>query len=490
MDFRLGRRHVVVPVMGAAVLLAGMTSSTASTVPAVAPVKLTIGAPATYVMYSADEGAKAFNTSFTVPVGVTGSGGAEARNIKLTIDVSALSGTARLGNSNCKQRNQVFTCDYGSPNDGESMTPFTIRGVDGVKPGDGGPITYTASADNAPTVTATTRMQVGGPLLDLREHPPVDGVRPGGTVRITPAFANHSRYAADKGVAMKIHSSGRGLTFAREHDNCFYNSGAPGDRSDSAWCVFSTPVDPGTAYALSRPLTATAGPSVMADALVYEVSSRPARDADHTVRGKGAALTLTRVAVEGFGAQRSPNRVVEVRTTQQADYRPVTGTVTGRIGDTVRLALGVHNEGPGDPGEEPGRFEVIPPEGTTVTSIPYVSDDNGPDWVCDRPKKPSKAFVCDLETDSFGWLAPGRDTTIEFHIRIDEKVPDARGRIRAVGAFDRTHTNDTAAILVDAKPAPPRWPLTWVAAAGAAAGAVVVAGGAWLLIRRRVSSAR
>ena len=482
MDFRLGRRHAVVPVMSAGVLLAGMNGSTAAPVPAVAPVTLTIGAPATYVMYSADEGAKALNNSFTVPVGVTGKGGAEARNIKLTIDVSALSGTARLGNSHCKRHNQVFTCDYGSPNDGESMTPFTISGVDGVKPGDGGTITYTASADNASAVTATTRMQVGGPLLDLREHPPVHGVRPGGTVRITPAFANHSRYAADKGVSMKIHSSHRGLTFAREHDNCFYNSGAPGARSDSAWCVFPEPVAPGTAYALSTPLAATAGTSVLADALVYEVSSQPARDADHTVRGKGAPLTLTRVADDGFGVQRSPNRVVEVRTTQQADYRPVTGTVTGRVGDTVRVALGVHNEGPGDPGDEPGRFEVIPPEGTTVTSIPYVSDDNGPDWVCDRPKNPSRAFICDLGADSFGWLAPGRETTIEFHIRIDKKVAGARGRIRAVGAFDRTHTNDTAAILVDAKPAPPRSPLIWVAAAGT----VVVAGAAGLLIRRRI----
>ncbi|MER7660191.1 hypothetical protein [Streptomyces sp. NPDC096193] len=466
--------------MSAAILLTGTNGSTAAPLPAVQPVTLTIDAPSTYVMYSADEGAKAFDNTFTVPVGVAGREGAEARNIELTVDVSALSGTARLANSHCRRHKQVFTCDYGSPNEGESMTPFTISGVDGVKPGDGGTITYTASADNAPTVTATTRMRVGGPLLDPREHPPVDGVRPGGTVRITPAFANHSRYAADRGVAMKIHSSGRGLTFAREHSNCFYNSGEPGGRSDSAWCVFPAPVAPGTAYALTRPFAARADPSVMADALVYEVSSEVEKDSDHTVRGRGAPLTLTRVADEGFGTQRAPNSVVDVRTTQQADYRPVSGTVAGRVGDTVRVALGVRNEGPGDPGDERGRFEVIPPEGTTVTSIPYVSDDEGPDWVCDRPKKPSKAYVCDLGADSFSALAPGRDTTIDFHFRIDRKVAGARGLVRAVGAFDRTHTNDTAAIPVDAKPAS-RSSLMGVAGAGA----VGVAVGLWFVFRRR-----
>lgn len=475
MKFRLTKRPYALLAVGATALLGATSGMVAAPARAADRVTLKIEAPETYVMYSADEGGKAFNNGFTVPVGVKGNG-TEARDLKLTIDVSALSGTARLDNANCKEQNEVFTCEYGSPDDGESMTPFNISGVDGVKPGDGGTITYTATADNASPVTGSTRMRVGGPLLNLREHPAIDGVEPGGTARLTPAFANHSRYAADQGVGLEIHSSGRGLSFAREHDNCFYSPG----RSDSAWCEFRTPIAPGTAYTTGRPFTVTADRSVISDSLVYEVSSQVEKGAEYTVKGKGAPLTLTRVADRGFGEENDPNSIVEVRTTQQADYRPVTATVKGRVGDTVRVTLGVRNAGPGDPGEESGSFEVIPPEGTTITSIPYMDDDDGPDWVCDKPKNPSTAYVCDLEADSFSPLTPGQETTIDFHIRIDKKISGAHGTIRAVGPFDRTHANDTAAIPVEASPAAQPTPLTVSLAAGAALCAV----GALVVIRR------
>ncbi len=168
-------------------------------------------------------------------------------------------------------------------------------------------------------------------------------------------------------------------------------------------------------------------------------------------------------------------------TTVQVDYEPVTATVRGRVGDTVKVRLGLRDHGPGRvlDSSVQGGFTVVPPEGTTVTSIPFAFEDEDGKWACKRPQKPGGAFVCDIGYDNFFAVRhEGGTTATEFHIRIDRQVPGAQGTIRTYNPYDRTPGNDTAVIPLDASPAPfyraYLEPVGWAAGAAAAIAVVVL----------------
>ncbi|MDQ0683436.1 hypothetical protein QFZ56_002399 [Streptomyces achromogenes] len=507
-----GQAAVVAAVFTTAVFTSGVTPAVAPAVvpavaPAVAPAVVSADAPAavpaavadegsgrvamrfetveTYVMYSADEGAGASNDGFVVPVYVQASkGGEPARNVRVVVDASGLAGVARVGDTHmCEAEGPVFTCVYGDlqNGDGESYSPLSLRGVDGVEPGDSGTVTYTATADNAPAVTGTTRMTVGGPRLSAPgQEKNVSGLAPGKSAHVTPRLANHTRFPANQGVALKVDAS-EGLTLSALHSNCFYAGSAP----TSAWCTFPTKAAPGAAYAADAPLVYTVtGPRTLTGEVTYTWSSAPSRPAGHPVRGVGPPLGLVRTPARGIGDGQGR---VAVTTDVQVDYRPVTATVRGRVGDTVHVRLGLEDLGPGrmTGDEEPGRFEVVPPEGTTVTSVPFRFEEDGGKWACDRPEKPGGAFVCEIGRDQFYEVRhEGGTTAIDFHIRIDRQVAGARGTIRTVNPYDRTPANDVAVIPLDASPAPP-YRYAWAWAAGALA--VVLLAAVRLRRRRRAA---
>ncbi|MFF3940200.1 hypothetical protein [Streptomyces phaeofaciens] len=437
----------------------------------------------TFVMYNADEGAGASNDDFVVPVYVLPDDGGPARNVKVVVDASGLAGVARAGRGsggNCTGEGPVFTCVYGDlqNGDGESNPPFTLHGVDGVEPGAAGTVTYTATADNANPITGTTRMTVGGPTLaSPGQEPGVSGLAPGKPANVTPRFADNTRFPATKGVAVQVGVSD-GMALAPRHSNCFY----AGPAAASAWCTFPTKAAAGAAYRTSAPLVySVTEPEQLTGEVTYTWSSAPHRPAGHTVRGTGAPLALVRTADEDFGDSQGR---IGVTTTVQVDYRPVAATVRGRVGDTVTVRLGVRDLGPGRPldSEELGRFEVVPPEGTTVTSVPFRFEDTAGQWACARPERPGGAFVCEIGHDGFYEVRhEGGTTTIGFRVRIDRQVPGARGTIRTYNPFDRTPGNDIATIPLEASPAPayrsalrPAVLLPSVLAAVAVAAAVVL----------------
>ncbi|MFE3827692.1 hypothetical protein [Streptomyces sp. NPDC059092] len=321
-----------------------------ATVPAAADnsreVALRLEAPAAFRMYNADEGAEAANSDFVVPVAVVrGGGGSPGRNVKVVVDTSGLAGVARAGKGgygNCTGAGPVFTCAYGDVQngDGEANAPFTLHGVDGVRPGDSGTVTYTATADNAGTVTGTTRMTVGGPTLHTPEQEkPVKGVEPGTSVPLTPRFANHSRFTTENGVALRI-TARDGLRLTSRPGSCSFDTAFT-----SAWCTFPTRAAARTAYRVNSPITYTAAPGEPAGTLSCSWPSDPQEPDGLTVRGTDAPLTLTRTATPGgltYGGSE-----VHVETTVQADYEAVGATVRGRVGDTVKVRLGLRDHGPG-----------------------------------------------------------------------------------------------------------------------------------------------
>ncbi|KQX82268.1 hypothetical protein [Streptomyces sp. Root1310] len=442
--------------------------------------------PQTYVMYNADQGAAASNSDFPVPVFVERSkGGEPARNVRVVVDASGLGGVARLGEGGmCKAEGPLYTCEYGNVQngDGESYNPLALLGVDGVEPGDSGTVTYTATADNAPTITGTTRMTVGGPTLSAPgQEKGVSGLAPGKSANLTARLANNTRFPTEAGVALQVNAS-EGVTLTALHSNCFYAGPAP----TSAWCAFPTKAAAGAAYRTGAPLVyALTPPGRLSGEVTYTWSSPPSRPADHTVRGTGAPLTLVRTAPQHFD---DTHGRLGITTTVQVDYRPVTATVRGRVGDTVKVRLGLEDLGPGRVrGEEDqGRFEVVPPEGTTVTSIPYVFEEDEGKWACARPEKPDGAFVCEIGHDGLYEVRhEGGTTAIDFHIRIDRQVRGAEGTIRTYNPFDRTPANDVGVIPLDASPASPyrfsSHPWAWTAGALV----VVILAAAYLRRRRR-----
>ncbi|MFF4693838.1 hypothetical protein [Streptomyces sp. NPDC001307] len=473
------RRLAALAASVAAVLAVASTPATADSS---REVELRLKAPATFHMYDANEGAKATNSDFVVPVAVLSGGGGPARNVKVVVDASGLKGVARAekgGYGNCTGQGPVFACVYGDLQigDGDANAPFTLHGVDGVEPGDSGTVTYTATADNAAPVTGTTRMTVGGPTLySPAAQKAVKGVEPGKSVQLTPRFANRSRFTTGRGVALKL-AVHNGRLSAPHPRNCLFNT-----ESTSAWCEFATRAAASTAYRTSVPIGYAADPGTLAGTVNYSWSSDLSRPDDLTVRGKGAPLTLTRTADSGL-----PNVAGDVsfETTVQADYEAVPATVHGRVGDTVTVRLGLRDHGPGRP-QEPevmGGFEVVPPEGTTVTSIPFTFEGDDGEWACQRPETPGGAFVCEIGDDNFYNAGHEGDVTaIDFHIRIDRQVPGAQGTIRTFNPFDRTPGNDTAVISLQASPAPPyRLPTVWAVGAGPVAVLVVLV----ILYRRR-----
>ncbi|MFF8941760.1 hypothetical protein ACF1A5_05650 [Streptomyces sp. NPDC014864] len=236
-------------------------------------------------------------------------------------------------------------------------------------------------------------------------------------------------------------------------------------------------------------------------ALHAEVATAPLKAG--ALRGTGALLptsqpsgptqqpwTATRVlpatAAHGM-AHAGTASPVGVFQSSPADYTPVSGAVRGRVGDTIAVRLGVTNLGPGAP--DTGSFAVVPPPGTTVTSIPWVGDDDDRRYSCRPPQDGDNPFfLCDLSY--LGAPLPGSSSTIVFHIRIDKQIPGAKGNIAVYSPSDPVPGNDLEAIPVEAAPAPlwrwqnPLWRWQhWAVAAGVLA--LATSARRWLVRRHR-----
>ncbi|RLU85789.1 hypothetical protein CTZ27_25785 [Streptomyces griseocarneus] len=136
-----------------------------------------------------------------------------------------------------------------------------------------------------------------------------------------------------------------------------------------------------------------------------------------------------------------------------ADYQAVAHPVVGRVGQTVEVELGVRNGGPGPAvtrgGHGAGTYEVIPPEGTTITAARPAEGNRQPCVAKATPGGPA-AYVCAIGPD----FPAGDEETLRFRVRIDRKVDGARGQVRVLDreggtAPDPDPGNDSAPIRVE-----------------------------------------
>ncbi|MFI9239368.1 hypothetical protein [Streptomyces sp. NPDC053079] len=166
-----------------------------------------------------------------------------------------------------------------------------------------------------------------------------------------------------------------------------------------------------------------------------------------TLRRTAATAVVVVAAGLGLGAAHAG-----AQAQPRADYQAVAHPVTGHVGQTVEVELGVRNGGPGGGG---GRaYEVVAPEGTTIVATATTANGTPP---C-RPKgsDTSRTYLCAIGED----FPAGDRETLRFRVRIDEKVDGAEGRVRIVGRDedpepDPDPGNDSAPIPVEVTDAPP-----------------------------------
>ncbi|MEW2167185.1 hypothetical protein AB0912_29925 [Streptomyces sp. NPDC007084] len=411
-----------------------------------ADVKLSIDAQDTYYAYQYGEGPPGDGDLFLLELNLSAPDGIKplAKNVKLTIDATELDGKAIVTGDGgaCTHKAYVYTCAYTSIDGQTSVQPFYIKGAKGTKPGTSGDIHYTATSTNAGTATATTHAIIGGPKLLTQREKEVTGVTPGGAFDITPAIANAGPLAAPQGIGVKLFGE-EGLKVAEQYSNCHYRP-MP---QPTAYCTFDTPIEPGTAYAFDKPWHFTTSDDLMyatVDYLTWPLGSGNPWEydnpGDYTVTGSGPALGLKPVPASGFP---DFGGFVEVSTTQRADYRAIGGEVTGKVGQTVPVTLGVKNDGPGSmnlysrPGQGSGTYRVTPPEGTVITKIPFPGEED--DHACGAPLKGTRTYECEI-SDIF----PAGDTSeLTFYVRIQQAVAHPKpGSVEAAGRTDFPNRDD------------------------------------------------
>ncbi|MFD7292419.1 hypothetical protein ACFV9W_03955 [Streptomyces sp. NPDC059897] len=355
----------------------------------------------------------------------------------------------------------------------------------------------TARADNTADVRADMRMEIQPPDLTPAGPERVPGLAgPDEPVELRPGFVNESGRPVGK-FALRMNAYNRHLTVDQKYRNCWYpdtedeasDAGLAG--TELAWCEFDTPVPPHTAWRIAQPMIGYLDAGIPAESVRYELLYGGRDKAAYPHRGSGPELTLERVPTSDIKESRDAWGALIVYGTAQVDYAPVVeGPVRGKVGQTVTVRIGARNVNGGKlPGVNPDRFEIVPPEGTTITGTPYTVDGDPMSNACKRPAKGSRVWRCGLGSEAFEQIdgRKGARTTVTVRLRIDDKVPGARGTVRVIGKYDRTNDNDSAALATDING---RVGTSPIAIGAAAAGGLVVVAGGVVLARRYLRGRR
>lgn len=480
-----GRRiRTWVAVAGTALGLVAAGSVSAEAAP---EVSLTIEAPHTGELYSADEGSRGRQDDFEFLVrphdGVAGS-------VVVTVDARALHGVGTLSPGHrCEGTDNVFTCRF-DPADlryASHVKPFHLAGRAGVQPGDGGTVKITARADNADPVSAQTRLEVTAPSLVSNGPQRLDGYFAAGkAIPLRPSFANRGDWEVPS-YAVKMSTYAGNIAFDRTYSNCWYSGSPSGGESRAVWCQFDTPLPPHSAWRPAKPLTGRLDPGHSADSVRYELTYRPRNKDTYPVQGEGSALKLE--SIPDSEVHDSPKgSSIQVFGTAQVDYAAVVeGSLHGHAGQTKKLRIGAENVNGGKtPGLNPDHVELRLPEGTRLLSTPYSVDGDAMDGACQKSHSHENTWECPLRSEAFSPFADrkGARTTLTANIRIDRVVPGAVGEVRTVGKYDRAHSNDTVALRTAPGGGTTWWSTTRILI-GVGLALVVVSAAVALVFRRR-----
>ena len=291
-----------------------------------------------------------------------------------------------------------------------------------------------------------------GPGLVLGKIAPIEGVRPGSEFQVPASFTNTGTAALGK--VWMSYSVTRGLGHTEVPANCLRYEVPSFDEAPSSSdvvCEFDQTVEPGIVYAPDRPLTLKALDRALYDRLTVLVATYDPAFTDAgpaPVRGTGPAVKLveqpdaTPAAPGSAQHDQWDSAIVKVTAKNSADFQVTGARLTGRVGDTVPLAVKFTNAGPGwvmrDLDTPVTRVLIKMPAGTSVTKADGFCKSVGPG-----------TYDCGTGEP---WVDEGSTGTYEFKLKINKAVSEARGSVALAGEprpFDTDKSNDTADILLD-----------------------------------------
>ncbi|WP_328651396.1 hypothetical protein OG598_25490 [Micromonospora sp. NBC_00330] len=394
----------------------------------------------------------------TVPLTLNSTGASQPR---VTIDLTGLAGVATAGFPDyCVTQGTSVTCPMPPTAIEEFGTltgtiPVVFRPAPGAVDGATGTLDYTALGEQTEAYTqqATVTVRSGPDLLDMVNENvagvdvgdsyamPVAvvnaGDQPAVDLRLTfrfpvgiiPASYRNCRYGTDPALGTRVACTVRG-TFA------------PGQRHELRG-GFPTAVGP--AALGGKRINQIVEPLSSAGPLPSDVKFKR-RDADQALRLRpvGAPLDVVPVEVTGAGGGTYLGQV------QGAfDIVAKGAAVTGAVGDTVQVIVGLRNVGPGVPdgtnsGDVVGAFYFTPPVGVTIVDHPSdCRPFGGDEGTADTPA----TWYCDGRVVVF--LA-GTSHMVTFDLRI-ERLTGAAGQVEPHGRYPRVDddpSNDIAPVTV------------------------------------------
>ncbi|MFF0625736.1 hypothetical protein [Streptomyces sp. NPDC004296] len=385
-----------------------------------------------------------FYVDLTASAASPGKGSVRVRNIKVTVDLSAVKSVTidtMMKEQGCKRSGDLVTCTPKDMASGESanLWLFNMLEWQNAAKGPAGSMKVTVTSDNAPTIHFTTQLVIGSPRLTAREnlHPASGPIEPGSDLEVRPAFGNEGETDVDGDLNVAVKVQGQ-ATLRREYSNCRYDKA---DAPKKALCTIPGPLRAGAAYETDRPFTAAidkTGSQGKITATLYPAPNTPTRDLlpDSAPRGTGAPLGFRPTDGSGFRtfAKELAFGDMQFRTTRMYD-RQVNGfAIKGKVGQTTEI--GVMDAG----GYLDGDSYVTLPEG--VSLIAHQEGEASEMLFCEYTDEKNRKVLCP---------APNNPLPV-LRVRIDKRVEGAQGTISVKP--DPEHpdpdlTNNTAPITVE-----------------------------------------
>ncbi|MEU2613076.1 hypothetical protein ABZ570_16070 [Micromonospora sp. NPDC007271] len=386
----------------------------------------------------------------------------DAIDPRATFDLSGLAGVATASFPDWCVTEATTTVTCPLPPDASQdewdingNVPIVLRALPGAADGASGTIGYTALADGLDgwAQQATVTVHAGPDAIDLVDEY-VDGFDTGDQLAVPVALLS----AGDRPV------KGLRVTFRfpvglepAAYRNCRYGAGDL--LSTIVVCTVGGNLKPGARYEVPGGFATTVGPAAIGDKRIVQTVA-PAETAGPLPEGvtfsrrdSGQSLRLRQVArpvtVIGPDHQYASGQYYLRAVHGAFDVAALGAAATGTLGDTVRVRVGLRNDGPGVPdgtisGDRPTHFVFTPPAGTTVAArpsdcSPWTSEEEGDatpvTWFCTQP---SPVF------------AAGETFLVDFDLRVDGPL-GSPGEVRIPYGYPRVDdnpANDTAPVTV------------------------------------------
>ncbi|MEU7619986.1 hypothetical protein AB0M91_00980 [Micromonospora rifamycinica] len=261
-----------------------------------------------------------------------------------------------------------------------------------------------------------------------------------------------------RGAVLTLHTDWL-LKYGGEFRNCRFQEGTP------LICHFDTELEPGVTYRLSEPLPFSTYRIARTGLVVTNrlqwwttddwalVEKEPSEPLPPTTPGTGGELRLVPQTSAARTDTDASNSWTDVRLTftgnQPADTAAVGGQARARVGDRVKVTVGLRNLGPGvvETWRELPLVRFAVPEGTTAVDVPWwCRPDIDGTWPGGDDGQPgARAYMCSGPGDGV-W--PDETIPYEFTLRVDRLPRRVTGAVTVDVDADTDPRNDRAEIVI------------------------------------------